>query len=102
VAYSFLLTRCALTVFPIFFPRWYRAKKAIADSLRAIGQSREPLVGSITVHPTRVRMPTHAPQAITIGSSISFVSRLALDRADEELRHAELEYGRALLGLGCV
>lgn len=47
-------------------------------------------------------MSRAAPQAVTIASTTPLVSQLALDRADEELWHAELEYGRALLGLSRV
>jgi hypothetical protein len=42
------------------------------------------------------------PHAIAVSSSTRFVSQPVLDRADDELRHAELENGRAILGLNCI
>ena len=79
-----------------------RAEKVIADSHRVIEQSRALLVGSVSAHLRRAGVPAPAPQPIITRSSTPFVSQPALDRADEELCHAELEYGRALLGLSRV
>ena len=79
-----------------------RAEKAIAKSYQAIEQSRALLASSVGVYPPAAGMPRPAPQAIILSSSTQFVSQPVLDRADEEIRRAELEYGRALLGLSRV
>ncbi|PVE20991.1 hypothetical protein DC522_29140 [Microvirga sp. KLBC 81] len=79
-----------------------RAEKAIARSYQAIERSRELLVGTLGVYPSGAGMPAPAPQTIIIRASTPFVSQPVLDRADEEFRRAELEYGRALLGLSRV
>jgi hypothetical protein len=69
-----------------------RAAKAIAKSWQAIEQSRALLASSVNVYPPEAGMPSPAPQAIIITSSTAFVSQPVLDRADEEVRRAELEY----------
>jgi hypothetical protein len=49
-----------------------------------------------------VATPGPVPHAIAVSSSTRFVSQPVLDRADDELRHAELENGRAIPGLNCI
>jgi hypothetical protein len=79
-----------------------RAETAIKNTERLIEESRKLLARPAYPFPSRAVIPSPGPYDIAVDYATPLVSGAGLNEAVEELRRAELEYGKAILALSNI
>ena len=79
-----------------------RTGRTIQKTERLIEESRKLLARPAGSFPSRAAIPDPDRRGIAVGSATPLVSGAVLNGVDEDLRCAELEYGKALLALGSI